>query len=218
MGSTISDEGRSTTVLSLHNDPEVQALTPESVLGVAAGLALAAAAGFRVFVPLLVVSAAAHSGWLEVAPTFGWIASTPALVVFTTATVVEIGAYYVPFIDNLLDSIAMPAAVLSGMIASASVLVDLPPWLQYSIAIIGAGSTAGFVGVSTSLLRLKSTAATAGFGNVVLATLEMLAAFGVALVAVLLPLLALLFVVVLLAFAFRRFSRRGVERPPFASS
>src|SRR6185503_13761195 len=117
-------------------------MTPESLLSIAAGLALAAAAGFRVFVPLLVVSIAARSGWLEISPAFDWISTTQALIVFATATVVEIGAYYVPFLDNLLDAISTPAAVLAGMIASASVLVDLPPWLQYPIAIVGAGGTA----------------------------------------------------------------------------
>ncbi len=186
-------------------------------MGIAAGLALAAAAGFRVFVPLLVVSAAAHSGWLEVAPRFDWIASTPALVVFSTATVMEIGAYYIPFVDNLLDAIATPAAVLAGIVVSASVLVDLPPWLQYSIAIIGAGGTAGFVGASTSLLRLKSSAATGGFGNSALATLEMLAAFGAALLAVLAPLVAVVLVAAIVAFAVGRFARRFARRPPLAS-
>ena len=56
-------------------------MTPESLLSIAAGLALAAAAGFRVFVPLLVVSVAARSGWLEITPAFEWVATTQALIV-----------------------------------------------------------------------------------------------------------------------------------------
>jgi hypothetical protein len=172
-------------------------------------LALAAAAGFRVFAPLLVVSIAARSGWVEISPTFDWIASTEALIVFSTATLLEIAAYYAPFFDNLLDTIATPAAVLAGMAASAAVLVDLPPWLQYSIAIVGAGGTAGLVATSTSLLRLKSSAFTAGIGNPILATFEMVGAFGVALIAVLAPLLALLAVVLIITFAIRRLTRRA---------
>ena len=77
----------------------------------------------------------------------------------------EVAAYYVPFFDNVLDTLAAPVAVLAGIIASASLLTDLPPWLQYTIAVIGAGGTAGVVHASTSLLRLKSSAVTAGFGN-----------------------------------------------------
>ena len=187
-------------------------VTPESLLSIAAGLALAAAAGFRVFVPLLVVSVAARSGWLEIAPAFEWVATTQALIVLSTATVVEIGAYYVPFLDNLLDTISTPAAVVAGMIASASVLVDLPPWLQYPIAIAGAGGTAGVVAASTTVLRLKSSALTAGLGNAVLATFELFGAFGVALIAVLVPLVALVVVVAILAFAIRRLGGRSGRR------
>ena len=94
-------------------------------------------------------------------------------------------------------------------------MVDLPPWLHYSVAIVGAGSTAGLVAGSTSLLRLKSSALTAGLGNAFLATFELLGAFGVALVAVLVPVLALAVVVFLLAFAIRRLAGRqpsGVGR------
>jgi hypothetical protein len=187
----------------------MEGVTPPVFLGIAAGLALAAAAGFRVFVPLLVVSVAARSGWLEIAPAFEWIATPEALTVFSTATVLEIGAYYVPFLDNLLDTISTPSAVVAGAIASASVLVDLPPWLQYSIAIAGAGSTAGVVAASTTMLRLKSSALTAGFGNAVLATFELFGAFGVALVAVLVPVLALVVVVAILAVAIRGLRRRS---------
>jgi len=187
-------------------------VTPESLLSIAAGLALAASAGFRVFVPLLVVSAAARGGWLEIAPQFAWIATAEALTVFATATAVEIAAYYVPFLDNLLDTISTPAAVAAGMLATAAVLVDLPPWLRYSIAIAGAGSTAGVVAASTTMLRLKSSALTAGFGNAVLATFELFGAFGVALIAVVVPVLALVVVVAILALAIRRLGRGSRRR------
>jgi hypothetical protein len=182
-------------------------ITAESILSVAAGLALAAAAGLRVFVPLLMVSMAARGGWLEVTPAFEWIATTPAFVVFATATVLEIAAYYVPFFDNVLDTISTPAAVAAGIVASASVLVDLPPWLQYSIAIAGAGSTAGAVAASTSLLRLKSSALTGGLANSVLATFELLGAVGVAVIALVVPLLAFLAALALLIFGMRRLAR-----------
>jgi hypothetical protein len=189
----------------------VEVLTPESLLGIAAGLALAAAAGFRVFVPLLVVCVAARGGWLELGPEFAWIGTTQAALVLSTATVLEIAAYYVPFFDNLLDAISTPAAVMAGVLASASVMVDLPPWLRYPVAIIGAGSTAGLVAASTSLVRLKSSALTGGLGNSVLATFELLGAFGVALVAILVPVLALAVVIALVVFAIRRLGRRSVR-------
>ena len=182
-------------------------LDVDVLVGVGTGLALAAAAGFRVFVPLLVVSFAARTGWLPLSTGFEWMGTTPALVVFATATVLEIAAYYFPFFDNLLDTIATPAAVLAGIVASASVLTDLPPWLRYSVAIIGAGGTAGIVQGSTVLLRLKSSAATAGTGNVFLASLELLGALIMSVVSLLLPLLALLLVAGFLFFAMWRLAR-----------
>jgi hypothetical protein len=182
-------------------------LDVDVLVGVGTGLALAAAAGFRVFVPLLVVSFAARTGWLPLSTGFEWMGTTPALVVFATATVLEIAAYYFPFFDNLLDTIATPAAVLAGIVASASVLTDLPPWLRYSVAIIGAGGTAGIVQGSTVLLRLKSSAATAGTGNVFLASLELLASLIMSVASLLLPLLALLLVAGFLFFAMWRLAR-----------
>jgi hypothetical protein len=177
------------------------------LVGVGTGLALAAAAGFRVFVPLLVVSFAARIGWLPLSSGFEWMGTTPAFVVFATATLLEIAAYYMPFFDNLLDTVATPAAVLAGIVASASVLTDLPPWFRYTVAIIGAGGTASIVQGSTVLLRLKSSAATAGTGNVFLASLELLGSLIMSIVSLLLPLLALLLVAGFLFFAMWRLAR-----------
>ena len=130
-------------------------MTPESLVSIAVGLALAAAAGFRVFVPLLALSLAARAEWVQLSPSFEWLASTPASIALATAMVLEIAAYYVPFFDNVLDTLAAPVAVLAGIVASASLLTDLPPWLQYSIAIIGAGGTAGVVHASTSSAEIE---------------------------------------------------------------
>ena len=137
-------------------------------------------------------------------PSFAWLATTPASLALGTATILEIAAYYVPFFDNVLDTLAAPLAVLAGIIASASVLTDLPPWLQYTIAIVGAGGTAGVVHASTSLVRLKSSAATAGFGNPILATLELIGSVLIALLALVAPLIALAAVVLIVVFVAKR--------------
>ncbi len=185
-------------------------MTPDTLVSIGVGLALAAAAGFRVFVPLLALSLAAQGGWVELSPSFAWLATTPASVALGTATVLEVGAYYVPFFDNLLDTLAAPVAVLAGSVASASLLTDLPPWLQYSIAIIGAGGTAGVVHASTSLLRLKSSAATAGLGNPILATVELFGSILIALMALLAPILALLLAAAVVVAVTRRVKARRV--------
>jgi hypothetical protein len=183
-------------------------MTPEALVSIGAGLALAAAAGFRVFVPLLALSLAARAGWVELSPSFDWLATTPASLALATATILEIAAYYVPFFDNVLDTLAAPVAVLAGIVASAALLTDLPPWLQYTIAIVGAGGAAGAVHASTSLLRLKSSAATAGMGNPILATLELIGSVLIAVVALVAPFIALIAAVALVVLLTRRFNAR----------
>lgn len=126
--------------------------------------------------------------------------------------VLEIAAYYVPFFDNVLDTLAAPVAVLAGIVASASLLTDLPPWLQYTIAVIGAGSTAGVVHASTSLLRLKSSAVTAGFGNPIIATLELIGSVLIAVIALLAPLIALIVAVLMVVLLTRRVSPKRIAR------
>ena len=195
-------------------------MTPESLVSVGVGLALAAAAGFRVFVPLLALSLAARSGWVELSPSFAWLATTPASIALGSAMILEVAAYYVPFFDNLLDTLTAPVAVLAGIVASAALLTDLPPWLQYTIAIVGAGGTAGAVHASTSILRLKSSAATAGLGNPVIATLELIGSILIAIIGRLAPVIALIVAVVIVVLVTRRFNawRLGSGRVPARSS
>jgi hypothetical protein len=191
----------------------------EPFLAIAIGLGLAAAAGFRVFVPLLAASAAAHTGHLTLAPGFEWIGSMPALVAFGSATLLEVGAYYIPWLDHALDSVATPAAVAAGVVASASVLTDLPPLLKWTVALLGGGGVAGLTQGATVLLRLKSGLLTGGFGNALVATVELLGAAGTVILALTLPLLALVLVGILCVAAFRmmrriRFGRRAAASAP----
>lgn len=190
--------------------------TWQAVMSVGIGLGLAAAAGFRVFVPLLVLSVAARAGYLPLSAGFEWIGTTPALLAFATATVLEVAAYYVPWLDNALDTIAAPTAVVAGVVASASVMTDLPPLVKWSVAIVGGGLAAGVVAGSTSLVRLKSTAATAGLANPVVATTELTAALVTSLLAIVLPLVVLLFVgaVILVLWRLRRRASARAAPPP----
>jgi hypothetical protein len=190
-------------------------LSFDTVLALGLGLGLAAAAGLRVFVPLFVLGLAASTGGIPLAAGFDWLASTPALVALGTATVLEVVAYYIPWLDNLLDTLSTPAAVLAGVMATASVLGDLPPWLQWGVAVVAGGGAAGLVAGSTSLLRLQSTATTGGAGNFVVSTLELIGAVLTSLVAIVLPLVAL-FVVAAAVFVLYRVGRRvvGLRRAP----
>jgi hypothetical protein len=180
--------------------------------GIALGIGLAAATGFRVFLPLLVAGLAAHFGHLPLSDHFEWLGSTPALLMLGTAAAVEIAAYYVPGIDHALDLIAGPAALVAGVVASAAVMTDLPPSVLWPVAIIGGGGIAGMAKGSAALVRTKSGVMTGGLANPIVSTAETVGATGLALFAVALPIITLVVVVALLVWVVRRLRRRRVGR------
>jgi hypothetical protein len=183
-------------------------------LSLASGLGLAAACGFRVFVPLLVLSIAARAGAVPLSEGFAWMASDGALAAFAIATVLEVVAYFVPWLDHVLDAVATPAAVVAGMITTASVLTELPPLLRWTAAVVGGGGLAALVQGSTVALRVGSIATTGGLGNPVVAAGELVASLLAAALAVLAPLLVVVLVIVLLWSARRVARRSSRSRPP----
>jgi hypothetical protein len=183
-------------------------------LPVALGVGLAAAAGFRVFLPLLLMGLAVKGGYLPVSDDFLWVASAPALLMFAVAAVTEVIAYYVPVLDNLLDGIAGPTAVGAGIAISAAVMGDFPPMLKWTLAIIAGGGAAAATQGATTLLRGTSTVLTGGLGNHAVATGEIIGAIGMTLLALLLPYLAALAAIVFIIIAWRMILRR--RRKPTA--
>lgn len=175
----------------------------ELILALALGIGLAAASGFRVFIPLLTMSIAAHTGHLPLSEGFAWLGTMPALVMLAIAAGAEVLAYYVPGVDNLLDAIATPGAVIAGVIVSAAVMTDLPPLVKWPLAIIAGGGTAGLTQGATAFIRAHSTALTAGLGNPVLATGELVGSIGLAVLAFVAPYLAVLAIIIVLVLMYR---------------
>jgi hypothetical protein len=159
-------------------------------LAIAMGVGLAAAVGFRVFLPMLVLSIAAYSGHLTLSSGLAWLGTPAALLMLSVAAVLEIIAYYVPGVDNVLDLVAAPAALIAGTVVSAAVMTDLPPMVKWTTAVIAGGGAAGLTQGLTSLLRAKSTVMTAGLGNHVIATGELGGALVVSLLALAAPVAA----------------------------
>lgn len=187
----------------------------EYVLYTLLGIALAASCGFRVFVPMLVVSIAGYSGYVDLAPNFSWIASLPALIIFSIATILEIVAYYVPWLDNLLDTIATPAAVIAGIIVSASFITGIHPLLKWVLAIVAGGGAAGLVQTATVGIRTVATTATARVGNPVVSTLENIAAIGLSIISVVLPVLGIIIaftIIILLVFFLLKMKKKIAEK------
>ena len=176
----------------------------ESILGIAVGIGLSAACGFRIFVPLLIMNLAALSGQIQLPAEFAWIGGTYATIAFTCATLIEVLAYYIPGVDHILDIIATPAGVIAGTITTASMSMDLSPFLKWTLALVAGGGIAGLVQGSTVALRAKSSMATAGTGNVIVATLELIGAVVIALMAILLPVVCLVLIVLFIIFALKK--------------
>ena len=189
----------------------------EFILSLCLGIGLSAACGFRVFVPMLGMSVASMAGHLQLSHGFEWIGTPPAFICFLAATSLEIVAYYVPWLDNLLDTIATPAAVVAGTITLAATVAPTPmvsemsPLLRWSLALIAGGSTAGIIQLSTVTLRGTSTLTTAGLGNFIVSTLELIMSVATTILAIALPIVCLLVVVPVTALLIRRrFTRKKI--------
>ncbi len=176
----------------------------DALFSLSIGVGLSAACGFRIFVPLLIMSLAARGGHLALSGGFEWIGSTPALIAFSTATVLEIGAYYLPLIDNLLDTAAVPTSVVAGTLVTASQIAEMDPLLTWSVAIIAGGGAAGLVQGLTTVTRQFSALTTAGLGNPIVSTLEAGASILVTLIAITVPLVAIAGLLLLLIWGGRR--------------
>jgi len=160
------------------------------VTAVCLGICLSAACGLRVFLPFLVVSVAAKYGLMELRDGWTWLGSYPALIAFSTATVIEIAAYYVPMIDNALDSIATPAAGIAGILMTVSVMpADMSSMYSWCIGIIGGGGVATSVQLVTVGTRALSTASTGGMGNHIVSTGEAVGAAGISISALFMPII-----------------------------
>ena len=188
----------------------------ELLLSICIGVGLSAACGFRVFVPLLVMSVAANSGHLHLAPTFSWIGSPGALAAFGVATVLEVGAYYIPWLDHFLDTLATPAAIVAGTVVTASMVTDVSPFLKWTLAVIAGGGVAGGVQATTVAARALSLAGTGGLANPLVATIELGSSILTAIISIVAPFFALGLLLLVTGIAVYKLFRRRSQRldPP----
>jgi hypothetical protein len=180
------------------------------VVALAAGIGLAAASGFRVFVPLLGVALAMRFGQLDPGGDWAWLAEPTSLVVLVAAAVAEVGAYFVPWLDNALDTLATPAAVVAGTLLAALMLGDAPPVMQWVLAVVAGGGTAGVVQTGTVLARATSLGTTGGAANPLVSLGEVLMSTVFTLLSVVVPILAAALVLGVGFWWVRRRRRRGV--------
>jgi len=184
-------------------------------LSIVLGIALAAATGFRVFLPMLIVSGAAYTGHLQLDNSFAWLGTSSALTMLGVAALAEVLAYYVPVVDNLLDALVTPAALIAGTLVSAAVMTDVPPMVKWTAAVIAGGGVAGLTQGLTGILRAHSTVLTGGLGNSIIATAELGGAILISFLALVAPAVAIALVMLFLLVAIRLVRRlfRGAKSP-----
>ena len=178
-------------------------MTPDTILSIFLGIGLAASVGFRVFVPLFALSLASYFGVWELNESWQWIGSLSAVITLGVATIIEIFAYYIPYVDNLLDSIAVPLAAIAGTAVMVSTVADLNPVITWSLAIIAGGGTATAIAGSSAATRLTSTSTTGGLGNPVVSTIETGTAFTLSAFSIFVPIVGFVLVLFILGFIFR---------------
>ena len=146
------------------------------LLSLSLGLGLAAACGFRVFIPPLMMGIGSRLDLYKLEGSFVWVDDTWAIAIFAVATLLEIGGYFIPWIDNLLDAVATPAAIIGGIfVTSASLEGELDPSVQWTLSVIAGGSISGVIQLGTVATRAISTGTTGGLANPIISLLEAVA-------------------------------------------
>jgi hypothetical protein len=180
----------------------------ELFLSICLGVGLAACSGFRVFIPLLMSNVAIHFGLVNVADGFEFMGTWTTFAVLASAAALELVGYYVPLVDNLLDTVAIPASIAAGTLLTTSFVQIDNPVLHWGLGLMIGGGTAGFVQTSTSLLRLASTKLSGGVANPILATVENTAAIGLSLLTFWLPVIAFAVVFLLIVWLIKKLITR----------
>ncbi|WP_204345482.1 DUF4126 domain-containing protein [Psychroserpens algicola] len=182
-------------------------MTFETLISICLGIGLSASVGFRVFVPLFALSLAAYFNLWELNDSWQWIGSLTAVITLGVATLVEIFAYYIPYIDNLLDSIAIPLATIAGTAVMVSTVADLSPAITWALAIIAGGGTAAAIAGSSGATRLASTTSTGGIANPVVSTIETGTSVIMSIMSLFIPVLAFIFVLIILFLIYRVYKK-----------
>lgn len=182
-------------------------MSPETVISIFLGVGLAASAGFRVFLPLFALSLAAYFNLWDLNSSWEWIGSLAAVLTLGVATVVEIFAYFIPWVDNALDTISLPLAAIAGTAVMVSTVADLDPVVTWSLAIIAGGGTASAIKGANAASRLTSTATTGGVANPIVSSVETGTAAVVSTASIFFPMVAAVLVIIILAIIFRIYRR-----------
>lgn len=187
-------------------------MTSETIISIFLGIGLAASTGFRVFLPLFALSLAAYFDVWTLNENWSWIGSLAAVITLGVATLAEIFAYFIPWVDNALDSLAIPLAAIAGTAVMVSTVANLDPVVTWSLAIIAGGGTATAIKGANAAGRLTSTATTGGAANPIVSTVETGTALTVSAASIFAPIFAVVLVIFILAFIFSIYRKLRPKR------
>ncbi|WP_347372612.1 DUF4126 domain-containing protein [Aequorivita sp. Q41] len=186
----------------------------EIILSIFLGVGLAAAVGFRVFLPLLILSLAGYYEIIPLNESWQWVGSLTAVIMMGVATLIEIFGYYIPWLDNMLDTIALPLATVAGTAVVVATSTDLSPVITWALAIIAGGGTAAAIKGNVSAARLTSTVTTGGIANPVISTVETGTSIVMAIASIFVPVIAFVLVIFLFFVILRFYKKLRKKRLP----
>jgi hypothetical protein len=195
------------------------------VLEALTGTGLAASAGLNAYIPLLTMGLLArYTELIHLPSSSQWLTNGWALAILTVLLAVEFVADKVPMIDHVNDVIQTVVRPTAGGLAfgagagSETVTVSDPgqffssnQWLPIAVGVVIAFGVHGVKSVARPVIN----ATTAGFGAPVASTAEDATSIVMSLVAIILPVLVLLFLLgfaILLPWTLRRRRERKRER------
>jgi hypothetical protein len=186
----------------------------ELIISICLGIGLAAAVGFRVFLPLLIMSGAAYFDVIPLSESWQWMGNIAAIITLAIATLIEIFGYYIPWLDNALDAIAIPLAAVAGTAVMVATVSDMDPVITWALAIIAGGGTAAAIKSNASALRLTSSTTTGGLANPVVSTVETGTASVMAIASVFVPVIAFFLVLGIFFGIYRFYKKLRKKKPP----
>ena len=177
------------------------------LIAAATGLGLAAASGFRVFLPPFLMAVWLRLGFLDVnieGSEFEAFSSDVSILLLGVASLSEVLAYKIPWMDNMLDSLATPMAGIAGISVVAVSLEGADPSVQWALAIIAGGGASLSIQSATVAGRGLSSMFTLGLANPFFSLIEDIASLLLIFIALLAPLAALFASLILIIVIFRR--------------
>ncbi|HLR42946.1 MAG TPA: DUF4126 domain-containing protein [Pseudogracilibacillus sp.] len=180
----------------------------DTAMAILLGIGLSAAAGFRVFIPLLIVNILAKLSYVTLAENFDWLGSTSATIAVSLAVILELASSVIPVIDNIVKVLATPLAIGAGIILVASFMGGADPTFRWVISIVAGGGTATLTQIVSTTVRGTVNFVTAGAGGIVVTIFETLIAIIVTILSILMPILSLVFLGVIIYFVMKVMKKR----------